>query len=85
MKRKKHANPDIEAAVQYAEANDWRYVPTGKSGHSWGKLRCPFNDKTCRCGDFCQNSIWSTPSNPSNHAKAIRRWVDACIFKDKKG
>lgn len=28
MKRKKHPNPDIEAAVQYAEANDWRYVPT---------------------------------------------------------
>ena len=46
MKRKKHPNPDIEAAVQYAEANDWRQVPTGKSGHSWGKLRCPFNDKT---------------------------------------
>ena len=85
MARKSHKNPDIESAIQYAEDNDWEFVESGKSAHAWGKLRCPNNDKACRCGDFCQNSIWGTPKNPTSHARAIRRWVDGCTGSESEG
>ncbi len=39
---------------------------------------CPYNDEECRCGEFCITSIWSTPKNPGNHARALRRVVDNC-------
>ncbi len=46
--------------------------------HAWGRMYCPYNDEECRCGEFCITSIWSTPKNPSNHARALRRVVDNC-------
>ena len=36
------------------------------------------------CGEFCRASIWSTPKNPGNHAKQIRRIVDNCIMQKHK-
>lgn len=78
-KRKIHPNADIEAAIRYAEAAGWVFVPAGKSAHPFGKLRCPNNDPECRNGQFCTNSIWSTPRDPQAHAQAIRRWVDRCL------
>lgn len=83
MPRKKHPDPSIEKAVKYAESKGWIYVETGKSAHAWGKIKCPNNDKQCRCGEYCQNSIWSTPRNPESHAKKIRQWVDKCIYVNK--
>lgn len=76
MSRKKHSKKEIEAALVYAEMNGWR-VEVGGS-HAWGKIYCPFNDKECRCGEFCVSSIWSTPKNSQNHAKQIKRVVDNC-------
>jgi hypothetical protein len=84
MSRKRHSEPCIEKAVKYAESMGWVYVAAGKSAHAWGKIQCPNNDKQCRCGQFCQNSIWSTPKNPEAHAKKIRQWVEHCIY-EKKG
>ncbi|HAI69422.1 MAG TPA: hypothetical protein DCM38_08305 [Gammaproteobacteria bacterium] len=76
MARKKHANKEIESALAYAEQQGFR-VEVGGS-HAWGKIYCPFNDKACRCGEFCISSIWSTPKNTTNHAKQIRRIVNNC-------
>ena len=76
MARKKHAKPDIEEAVKYAESNGWRVKKS--SGHAWGKMYCPYNDKECRCGEFCIMSVWSTPKNSGAHAKQIKRVVDNC-------
>jgi hypothetical protein len=42
---------------------------------------CPYNDKTCRCGEFCVVSIWSTPGSAGNHAKQVRRVVDNCRIR----
>lgn len=42
------------------------------SGHAWGMLLCPRSDK-------CTIVVWSTPKNPGNHAKQIRRKVDQCV------
>ncbi len=81
MTRKKHPNKDIENALKYAEAQGW-LVETGGS-HAWGQMKCPYNDKECRCGEFCRASIWSTPKSPTNHARQIRRVVDNCTTHAK--
>ena len=80
--RRKHPKKEIEAALQYAEHNGWRIVVGGS--HAWGKIYCPENDKECHCGEFCISSIWSTPRNPMNHAKQIRRIVDNCTSLGNK-
>lgn len=76
MARPTHPKKDVEAALKYAEAHGWRIVVGGS--HAWGKLYCPYNDEQCRCGDFCITSIWSTPKDPSNHARKLRQVVDNC-------
>ncbi|QYG06869.1 hypothetical protein [Janthinobacterium sp. PAMC25594] len=78
MARSSHPKKEIEAALRHAESQGWR-VETGGS-HAWGKIYCPYNDGGCRCGEFCIACIWSTPKNPGNHARAIRRVVDNCAF-----
>lgn len=79
MARKRHPKKEIEAAVQYAEAQGW-IVVEGR-GHCWGMLRCPRNDAECRCGAFCMISVWSTPRVSENEARKIRRVVDGCIHR----
>jgi hypothetical protein len=76
MSRRSHPHPDIEDALKYAEENGWRVDVGG--GHCWGKIYCPYNDKECRGGIFCISSVWSTPRNPGNHAKQIRKVVNNC-------
>lgn len=71
-----HPNKEIEAALSYAEGQGWRIIPGGS--HCWGKMYCPWNDKACRCGEFCISCIWSTPRNTINHARQIKRVVDGC-------
>lgn len=77
MARKKHPRKDVEQAIVYAEDRGWRIEVGG--GHAWGKMYCPYNDRDCRCGEFCVASIWSTPKNSMNHAKQIMRIVDNCV------
>ena len=76
MTRKSHPKKEVEEALKHAEKNGWR-VEVGGS-HAWGKIYCPYNDKECRCGEFCIASVWSTPKNAGNHARQIRRVVDNC-------
>lgn len=79
--RKKHPNKEIEAAICYAEEKGWIVIE--RSGHAWGSLRCPHNQKDCRCGVFCQMSIWSTPVNSGKHARHLCQKVDGCIYNDE--
>ena len=76
MARQRHPNKEIEAALGHAEAEGWKVELA--SGHAWGRLYCPWNDRECRCGDFCIVSVWSTPRNPVAHARQIRNVVDNC-------
>ncbi|NIY47250.1 hypothetical protein [Cedecea colo] len=76
MMRRVHPNKDIEAALSYAEHQGWQIKAGGS--HCWGKMYCPWNNKICRCGEFCISCIWSTPRNAWNHARQIRRVVDGC-------
>jgi len=82
MARKKHPDKELEEALQYAEKNGW-LVEIGGS-HAWGKIYCPYNDKECRCGEFCIASISSSPRNAGNHARQIKRLVDNCKNHQKK-
>ena len=79
---KKHPNKDINEAVKYAIKNGWAVEMS--NGHAWAQLKCPYNEDTCRNGIYCQVSIWSTPRNPTNHAKQLKKIVDGCEAKDKK-
>lgn len=71
--RLKHPNKNIEKAIKYAESKGWRHQQTGGSAHAWGRLLCPLASR-----EGHTMSIWSTPKNPDNHAKQIKRNVDAC-------
>ena len=71
MARPRHPNKTIEKAVAYAETVGWRVEIS--SGHAWGRLYC-----SERSREGCKVSIWSTPRNPENHARHIRREVDMC-------
>jgi len=69
--RPRHPKAAIEKAVQYAEQLGWR-VELSK-GHAWGRLYCPSSS-----WDGCIVSVWSTPRSPDNHARHLRKAVDAC-------
>ena len=79
MGRARHPKKEVEEAIRHAEANGWR-VEMGGS-HAWGRIYCPYNDADCRCGEFCIASVWSTPKNPGNHARQLKRVVDNCTVR----
>jgi len=82
LKRSKHPSKEIEEVLQELEERGW-YVKKGK-GHAWGMLRCPANSKDCRCGTFCQMSVWSTPGNPEKHANQLRQKALGCVKLEEK-
>lgn len=82
MARPSHPKKEIEYALRYGETRGWRVEAGGH--HAWGKMYCPYNDNECRCGEFCITSIWSTPRNPVNHARALRRVIDKCTSQQRQ-
>ncbi|EEA01078.1 conserved hypothetical protein [Burkholderia sp. H160] len=80
MLRRRHTKKEIETALAYAEQHGWS-VRDGGTGHAWGKIYRPYNNGECRCGEFCISSVWSTPKNPGNHARHLRRIADNCTAR----
>ena len=74
MARPSHANKEIDAALDFAVSKGWTIVKAGPHAHAWGRMLCPNHSR-----EGCQVSIWSTPRNPQNHAKGLRRAVDRCV------
>ena len=70
--RGRHPKKDVEEALRGAEVEGWTVERTA-AGHRWG---------VARCGWGCSVSIWSTPRNPGNHAKALARAVKRCPHQD---
>jgi len=68
-----HQNKHIREAIRYAQERGWRVVKASGQAHVWGKLLCPHGAR-----DGCFFNVHSTPSNPENHAKRIRRAIDDC-------
>lgn len=79
--RPRHPKKEIEEAIRHAVSSGWR-VEIGGS-HAWGRLYCPYDDADCRCGEFCIISIWSTPRNPGNYARMLRRVVKNCTARKR--
>ncbi|MCE4546399.1 MULTISPECIES: hypothetical protein [unclassified Caballeronia] len=78
-----HPKKEIEEALDYVTENGWRVEPAKGNGHAWGRIYCPFNDKECRCGEFCITSVWCTPRSAGNHANLLKRVVDNCTSHRK--
>ena len=77
MSRPRHPKAEIEKAVKYAEQLGWSVKIS--NGHAWGRLLCPFSSR-----DGCILSVWSTPKNADNHARHIRKVVDACPHTNRE-
>lgn len=77
MGRKRHPSKEIEAVLRELEGLKWTVEPA--TGHAWGLVRCSENSAECRCGEFCQMSVWSTPKNPQQFAKRLRQKALACV------
>ncbi len=75
MMAKEHPNKHIREALRYAEQNGWRVVKAGPRAHVWGSMYCPL---AARQG--CSRNVFSTPTNPENHAKQLRRAVIAVLM-----
>jgi hypothetical protein len=71
MARPRHPDKHIEKAIRYAEGLGWTVRMS--NAHGWGRLLCPLHTP-----EGCFVSVWSTPKNPENHARHIRRDVDIC-------
>lgn len=78
---KRHPKKDVEQALEEAEAEGWTVEHTA-SGHRWGVARCPVGSSPGE-DRGCSISVWSTPKNPGNHAKAIARAVKRCPHRDE--
>ncbi len=78
----KHPKKEIREAIDYAQKHDWTIEKSNSHAHIWGKMLCKYNDSSCRCGKHCITSISSTPPNPSNHARKLKRIVRNCTHFD---
>ena len=79
MSRKSHKSKEIGAVLRELEALGWTVALRSGRGHAWGLIRCPNNDPDCRCGEFCQMGVWSTPQNPGRFARQLRSRALGCI------
>ena len=68
---KHHANKEVSDVIEYAINKGWTVVMG--SGHVYCTLRCPQGDRS-----GCQERVASTPQNAGNHARKMRRKIDAC-------
>ena len=62
-----HPDDDVDRAIQEAREAGWTFERRGGRGHAWGVLRS--------AGGESSVYVWSTPRNPANHARQIRRAV----------
>lgn len=69
----RHPNKHVRAVIADAEARGWTFHKSGRSGHAFGFLGCPRQER-----DGCIVAIYSTPRNVEAHARRIRRAVEAC-------
>jgi hypothetical protein len=74
----RHPKKEVEKVLQELEALGWTVVKRDGKGHAWGLLRCPRPTEECRCGQYCQMTINSTPQNAANHAAKLRSKALAC-------
>jgi hypothetical protein len=80
MARTPHPKKEVEEALRHAEGHGWR-VEVGGS-HAWGQIYCPMT-RNAAAASSASPACGSTPKNPGNHARALRRVVDNCTAHRK--
>jgi hypothetical protein len=68
---RRHPDKDIRKALKLALDAGWSFEEA--KGHRFGTLRCGYG---------CKVGIWSTPRNPTAHAKRVREGVERCTHDD---
>jgi hypothetical protein len=68
-----HPNKHIREALKYAEKRGWTIKKSSSRAHAWGVIYCPFRHRACWM------AVFSTPRNPQNHARDIRRTINRCL------
>jgi hypothetical protein len=71
--RPSHPNKEIEAAVLTLRS---------KGGH--GSRSRDTRGENCFVPIMTAKDVWSTPRNPQNHAKQLRREIDRCPHKHEQ-
>lgn len=84
MPRSRHPKKEVERVLRELEQLGWAIVERPGKGHAWGLLRCPKPSDDCRCGQYCQMTISSTPQNPGNHAAKLRQKALGCTEIEKE-
>lgn len=64
---RRHSDKDIRKALKLARSAGW--TSEEGRGHRFATLRC---------GEGCGVVVWSTPRNPTTHAKRIREAIQRC-------
>jgi hypothetical protein len=77
MSRSRHPKKAVEEVVRYAEELGWEVVMS--RGHIWGELYCHHHEQ-----GGCIVRVFSTPRNPENHAKRLRREIDKCPHQENE-
>ena len=67
---KKHPNKEIRAAIEYALNKGWQLKLS--NGHAFGRLYCKQGHTEHL------HSVWSTPKDPSGHARRLKKLIDQC-------
>ncbi|MDC9607160.1 hypothetical protein WDV76_03880 [Xenorhabdus griffiniae] len=62
-------------AIAYALSKGWRWEKRG-DGHTFGYLYCTADSGGKHEEIKCMVAVFSTPKNPTNHAKKIRKTID---------
>ena len=68
-----HPNKHIREAMKFAETEGWRFVKASGHAHIYGTMYCP---RSARVG--CRFRVYSTPTNPEEHAQKLIREVKRC-------
>jgi hypothetical protein len=64
---RRHPNKDIRKVLAVARKDGWQLKFA--TGHRFGTLTC---------GRGCRVPVWTTPPNPTTHAKSIRENIARC-------
>jgi hypothetical protein len=62
----KHPKKEVNEVLDYADMLGHKVEQTA-AGHKWGRITCSLGHRV---------SVWSTPRNPGNHARDLRKWAD---------
>jgi hypothetical protein len=85
MSRRRHEKAEVEDVLRELEAMGWRIKLRKGGGHAWALALCPWNDRECRGGMYCQMTVNSTPQNPGNHAARLLNQARNCIrWRDRE-